>query len=157
MLTPKFGVWQPQLTTGVDWQKTDASSLGIPYSWNRPKFSFTLQNIFSFKNDWFVYIKGNLSLRAKQSYAIDQQSGSVRLSVVKTFFKDKSLRVSLTVNDIFNTGRYRFTCYGDRTYYDVRTWSDSQRIGVSVNYTFNATKTKYKGKGAGRSEKERLK
>ena len=68
-----------------------------------------------------------------------------------------TLRVSLTVNDIFNTGRYRFTCYGDRTYYDVRTWSDSQRIGISVNYTFNATKTKYKGKGAGRSEKERLK
>lgn len=157
VLTPKFGVWQPQLTTGVDWYTSDASSLGIPYSWNRPKFSFTLQNIFSFKNDWFVYINGNLSLRAKQSYAIGQQSGSVRLSVVKTFFKDKSLRVSLTVNDVFNTGRYRFTCYGDRTYYDVRTWSDSQRIGVSVNYTFNATKTKYKGKGAGRSEKERLK
>lgn len=157
VLTPKFGVWQPQLTTGVDWYTSDASSLGIPYSWNRPKFNFTLQNTFSFKNDWLVYINGYLSLRAKQSYAINQQSGSVRLRVVKTFFKDKSLRVSLTVNDVFNTERYRFTCYGDRTYYDSRTWSDSQRIGISVNYTFNATKTKYKGKGAGQSEKERLK
>ena len=80
----------------------------------------------------------------------------MRLRVVKTFFKDKSLRVALSAEDIFNTGRGRFTVYGDRTYYDRRTWSDTQRIGISVNYTFNATKTKYKGKGAGESEKQRL-
>ena len=155
-LTPKIGIWQPRLSASIDWYDSDARSIGIPYLWNRPGFDFVFDNSLTFSHGWFLNLKARLGLRGKQSYAIKQQYGTVRLRVVKTFFKDKSLRVALSADDIFNMGRGRFTVYGDRTYYDRRTWSDTQRIGISVNYTFNATKTKYKGKGAGESEKQRL-
>lgn len=155
-LTPKIGIWQPRLSASVDWYDSDARSLGIPYLWNRPVFDFVFYNSLTFSHGWLLNLKARLGLRGKQSYTIKQQYGTVSLRVVKTFFKDKSLRVALSADDIFNTGRDRFTGYGDRTYYDSRTWSDTQRIGISVNYTFNATKTKYKGTGAGESEKQRL-
>ena len=155
-LTPKIGIWQPSLSASIDWYDSDARSIGIPYLWNRPGFDFVFDNSLTFSHGWFLNIKARLGLKGRQSYAIKQQYGTIRLRIVKTFFRDKSLRIALSADDIFNTGRGRFTVYGDRTYYDRRTWSDSQRIGISVNYTFNATKTKYKGKGAGRSEKERL-
>ena len=155
-LTPKIGIWQPRLSASIDWYDSDARSIGIPYLWNRPGFDFVFDNSLTFSHGWFLNIKARLGLKGRQSYAIKQQYGTIRLRIVKTFFRDKSLRIALSADDIFNTGRGRFTVYGDRTYYDRRTWSDSQRIGISVNYTFNATKTKYKGKGAGRSEKERL-
>lgn len=155
-LTPKIGIWQPRLSASIDWYDSDARSLGIPYLWNRPVFDFVFYNSLTFSHGWLLNLKARLGLRGKQSYTIKQQYGTVSLRVVKTFFKDKSLRVALSADDIFNTGRGRFTGYGDRTYYDSRTWSDTQRIGISVNYTFNATKTKYKGKGAGESEKQRL-
>ena len=155
-LTPKIGIWQPRLSASIDWYDSDARSIGIPYLWNRPGFDFVFDNSLTFSHGWFLNIKARLGLKGRQSYAIKQQYGTIRLRIVKTFFRDKSLRIALSADDIFNTGRGRFTVYGDRTYYDSRTWPDTQRIGVSVNYTFNATKTKYKGKGAGRSEKERL-
>lgn len=155
-LTPKIGIWQPRLSASIDWYDSDARSLGIPYLWNRPVFDFVFYNSLTFSHGWLLNLKARLGLRGKQSYTIKQQYGTVSLRVVKTFCKDKSLRVAISADDIFNTGRDRFTGYGDRTYYDSRTWSDTQRIGISVNYTFNATKTKYKGKGAGESEKQRL-
>lgn len=155
-LTPKFGIWQPHLSASIAWYDSDATSLGIPYIKNQPSLSFRLDNSFTLPHGWFINLKATYNTRATQSYSISQPNGKVNLRVAKTFFKDKSLKIGLNVDDIFNTGRYRFTVYGDRTYYDGRYEEDSQKIKLSVNYTFNATKSKYKGKGAGQAEKQRL-
>lgn len=155
-LTPKFGIYQPSLSAGVNWYDSDATSLGIPYLKNQACFDFRLDNSFVLPKGWFVNLKATYSTRATMSYAIDQPRGKVDLRVAKTFFKDKSLKIGFNVDDIFNTGRYRFTVYGDHTYYDTRNEGDSRRIKLSLTYTFNATKSKYKGTGAGQAEKQRL-
>ena len=155
-LSPTFGVWTPHVSADVSWYDSDATSLGIPYFKNRPVFGFTIDNSLTLSNGWFVNLKASYNTRAVQSYAISQPSGRVKLRVEKTFFEDKSLRIALTVNDVFRTGRYRFTVYGDRTFYDRRAYNDDQRVKLSINYTFNATKSKYRGKGAGEAEKQRL-
>ena len=155
-LTPKFGVWQPRLYAGVNWYDSDATSLGIPYLANEPQFWVGLDNSFTFPNGWFVNLRASYDTRATMSYAVSQPEGQVKLRVAKSFFKDKSLKIGLNVDDIFRTGRDRFTLYGDRTYYDGRRYNDRQRVRLTVNYTFNATKSKYRGKGAGQAEKQRL-
>ncbi len=82
--------------------------------------------------------------------------GYVDLRVVKTFFKDKSLKLALNVKDVFNTRYYPFTGYGDRTYSSSDNHRDYRRVELNLTYTFNATKSKYRGRGAGQSEKQRL-
>ena len=155
-LTPRFGVYQPHLTANVRWYDADVTSVGIPYFKNRPQFSFRLDNSFMLPKLWFVNLCATYSTRATQSNTISQPAGQVDLRVTKALLKDNSLRIGFTANDIFNTGRYRFTAYGDRTYHDFRQTGNSRYIQLSVTYTFNATKSKYKGTGAGQAEKQRL-
>lgn len=156
MLSPKFGWWQPQLTAGLFWFHSDARLLNIQPLWNEVQPTFTLNNSFTLPHGWFLNIKGDLQLAAKQSYAIRKTEGRVDAQLTKSFLKDRSLRISLVANDIFRTGTYHFIVYGDRTYNEFENYSDRQRFGIRLNYQFNATKTKYKGKGAGESEKGRL-
>lgn len=156
VLSPKISIWQPQLTSGIDWYDSHAAPIGITQHWNEPVFYFSLDNNFSFPRGWFFNIKGTLQTGAKQSYAIRHSAGRVDAQLTKSFLKDQSLKVSVTAKDIFHTAYRYFTIYGDRTFSSDRNYSDQQRLGIRLSYQFNATKSKYKGTGAGESEKSRL-
>ena len=156
VLSPKISIWQPQLTSGVEWYDSHAAPISITQHWNEPVFYFGLDNNFSFPHGWFFNIKGTLRTGAKQSYAIRHTEGRVDAQLTKSFLKDQSLKVSITAKDIFHTAYRYFTIYGDRTFSSNRDYSDQQRLGIRLNYQFNATKSKYKGTGAGESEKSRL-
>lgn len=156
VLSPRLGWWQPQFTASVSWFHSNARSLNIQPLWNEALPEFILNNSFTLPRGWFLNIKGSLQLAAKQSYAVRKTAGGVDAQITKSFLKDRSLRVSLVANDIFHTGTYNFIVYGDRTYNEFEQYADKQRIGIRLNYQFNATKSKYKGKGAGESEKGRL-
>ena len=155
-LMPQIGPWMPNLQASISWYDTDASCLGITKHWNEPQIGVSLDNNFMFNHGWFVNLNGYYRFHSKQSYGINKPYGVVNLRIVKSFLKDLSLKVALGVKDVFHTNDYRFIVYGDRTYYDLNSYNDSQRITLSVNYTFNATKSKYRGKGAGQAEKQRL-
>lgn len=156
VLSPKFGLWQPQMTTSINWFDSHAAPIGITQHWNEPRLYFGLDNSFSFPKGWFFNIKGTLSPGAKQSYAIWKTEGRVDAQLTKSCLKDQSLKISVTVKDIFHTGYRYFTAYGDRSFSFNRDYSDQQRLGIRLSYQFNATKSKYKGTGAGESEKSRL-
>lgn len=156
VLSPQISIWQPQLTSGINWYDSHAAPINITQHWNEPVFYFSLDNNFSFPRGWFFNIKGTLQTGAKQSYAIRHTAGRVDAQLTKSFLKDQSLKVSVTAKDIFHTAYRYFTIYGDRTFSSDRNYSDQQRLGIRLSYQFNATKSKYKGTGAGESEKSRL-
>lgn len=156
VLTPKIGCWQINFTTDMSFFDSDGRSIGIPHNWKEPQFTFSWNNSLILPKGWFIDVISRISTRAKQSYGINKRTGSMSARVSKQFFKDKSLQVSLIAYDLFHTGYYYYTSYGDRTFYDHRRYMDSQRIGIRVNYKFNATKSKYKGTGAGQDERDRL-
>lgn len=155
-LTPKIGLWQPNFQADIDWYDADARSLGITKHWNEPRLTLSLNNFFTFNHGWMLRLYGTYQFYSRSSYAIKRPVGYVDLRVVKTFFKDKSLKLALNVKDAFNTRYYPFTGYGDRTYSSSDNHRDYRRVELNLTYTFNATKSKYRGRGAGQSEKQRL-
>ena len=155
-LTPKIGLWQPNFQADIDWYDADARCLGITKHWNEPRLTLSLNNFFTFNHGWMLRLYGTYQFYSRSSYAIKRPVGYVDLRVVKTFFKDKSLKLALNVKDAFNTRYYPFTGYGDRTYSSSDNHRDYRRVELNLAYTFNATKSKYRGRGAGQSEKQRL-
>ena len=155
-LTPKIGLWQPNFQADIDWYDADARCLGITKHWNEPRLTLSLNNFFTFNHGWMLRLYGTYQFYSRSSYAIKRPVGYVDLRVVKTFFKDKSLKLALNVKDVFNTRYYPFTGYGDRTYSSSDNHRDYRRVELNLTYTFNATKSKYRGRGAGQSEKQRL-
>lgn len=155
-LTPKIGLWQPNFQADIDWYDADARCLGITKHWNEPRLTLSLNNFFTFNHGWMLRLYGTYQFYSRSSYAIKRPVGYVDLRVVKTFFKDKSLKLALNVKDAFNTRYYPFTGYGDRTYSSSDNHRDYRRVELNLTYTFNATKSKYRGRGAGQSEKQRL-
>lgn len=156
VLTPKIGCWQINFMTDMAFFESDGSSIGIPYNWKEPQFSFSLDNSFMLPRGWFLNITGKITTKAKRSYGIDKRMGTVSARISRFFLRDKALQVSLIANDLFRTGQYYFSVYGDRTFMNDRFYGDLQRFGLRVSYKFNATKSKYKGTGAGQDERERL-
>lgn len=155
-LTPQIGLWQPNFQADIDWYDADARCLGITKHWNEPRLTLSLNNFLTFNHGWMVRLYGGYNFYSRSSYAIKRPVGYVDLRVVKTFFKDKSLKLALNVKDVFNTRYYPFTAYGDRTYSSSDNHRDYRRVELNLAYTFNATKSKYRGRGAGQSEKQRL-
>ena len=155
-LTPKIGLWQPNFQADIDWYDADARCLGITKHWNEPRLTLSLNNFLTFNHGWMLRLYGTYQFYSRSSYAIKRPVGYVDLRVVKTFFKDKSLKLALNVKDAFNTRYYPFTGYGDRTYSSSDNHRDYRRVELNLAYTFNATKSKYRGRGAGQSEKQRL-
>ena len=155
-LTPQIGLWQPNFQADIDWYDADARCLGITKHWNEPRLTLSLNNFLTFNHGWMVRLYGGYNFYSRSSYAIKRPVGYVDLRVVKTFFKDKSLKLALNVKDAFNTRYYPFTGYGDRTYSSSDNHRDYRRVELNLAYTFNATKSKYRGRGAGQSEKQRL-
>ena len=155
-LAPRFGIWQPQLTTGVSFWDSNLESIGINYDWNDPYFYFILDNTFTLPKGWFINLQGSYVPKFKQGSANKKAMGVVDFRLSKSFLKDDALSVTLTANDIFHTQHNAMTAYSIGTSTTFTEYYDHQRVGVTLSYKFNATKSKYKGTGAGQSEKNRL-
>ena len=155
-LAPKFGVWQPQVTTGVSFWDSDLEAIGINYDWNDPYWYVILDNTFNLPKGWFINLQATYVPKFKQGSADKKAMGVVDFRLSKSFLKDDALSVTLTANDIFHTQHNAMTAYSIGTSTTFTEYYDHQRVGVTLSYKFNATKSKYKGTGAGQSEKSRL-
>ena len=155
-LAPRFGIWQPQLTTGVSFWDSDLEAIGINYNWNDPYFYFILDNTFNLSKGWFINLQGSYVPKFKQGSAKKKAMGVVDFRLSKSFLKDDALSVTLTANDIFHTQHNAMTAYSIGTSTTFTEYYDHQRVGITLSYKFNSTKSKYKGTGAGQSEKNRL-
>lgn len=46
VLSPQISIWQPQLTSGINWYDSHAAPINITQHWNEPVFYFSLDNSY---------------------------------------------------------------------------------------------------------------
>ena len=76
------------------------------------------------------------------------------LSISKTFF-DQRLRLSLSLDDAFNTGYSSVTLRARELNIHHAQRPDSRRLKLTLNYSFNMKKNRFKGEDSS-SELQRL-
>lgn len=155
-IRPTFGIYRPQLMLSFTKQWFSMESMGQRVSLGHPLYAVRLNNIFMLPCDWMINVVGAIGSKASvQNHTERRLSGGCSAVVYKWFLK-KSLQVSVTANDIFNTQKndidYYLNCAQGWQY----SHSDSRKVIVALRYNFNTSKSKYRGQGAGQSEKDRL-
>lgn len=155
-IRPTFGIYRPQLMLSFTKQWFSMESMGQRVSLGHPLYAVRLNNIFMLPCDWMINVVGAIGSKASvQNHTERRLSGGCSAVVYKWFLK-KSLQVSITANDIFNTQKndidYYLNCAQGWQY----SHSDSRKVIVALRYNFNTSKSKYRGQGAGQSEKDRL-
>ena len=155
-LAPKFGIWSPQLSVGVQKQWLDLTTAHGVLQMNKPIWMGAFNQAFNFNRGWVVSV--DMNYRSKG----DMENGSetknvfyVDAGVTKFFWNDK-LSVKLSGTDLFHgikSGNHLY--YNRATSLQINKY-DSRKVTLTVRYKFNVARTKYKGSGAGESEKERL-
>lgn len=155
-VAPKFGIWSPELSIGMQ-KQWFAFHIGVStYQLNDPIFQFNLDNTFDFGHGWLLSAETNLTTRGhEENCYLACNMGSVNVSLTKSLLNDR-LSIRIQGNDLFHTEKQGMLMYVGKMLTEQISWSDSREVVLTLRYKFNATQSKYKGTGAGNLEKERL-
>ncbi len=155
-LAPKFGIWAPQLSFGIEKQWLDLETSSRLLRMNQPIFTGAFNNTFNFNHGWVASIEMNYQSKGdRENYSETKNIFYTDAGITKFFFNDK-LSVKLSGTDLFHGIKSGNRMYFNRMSSLQVSKYDSRKIILTVRYKFNATRNKYKGSGAGESEKERL-
>ena len=170
-VSPTVGVWTTSNTVGVQKQWL-SFNLDDPreatgkrhVTYDKPMLIFNSDNAFRLKHDWQLELNSQFYSKAHyRNVKLMQAYWNLTAAVQKSFLKDKSLVVRLSVADIFNTAKQdalldlgNYTLLKGDVFGEGRGNYSFHRVSLSVRYAFNATKSKYKGKGAGQDVIKRL-
>lgn len=150
-----FGCWQPNPEIGIFNQFCTITYRGVNTSFNKPIYSFTLDNVFSLPNDWQIGADLWFYSAANSQNCYIEPTQQISLSIRKSFFDD-NLVVQLKGVDLLDRASNKVTIYSG----DIRSYMynhhEPRNVTLSVRYTFNKSKSKYKGTGAGKNEKRRM-
>ncbi len=157
MLTfsPRFGLYQPQLTLGVikDWIKIP-SPVGF-ISPKNPAYIMQFNNNFQIIPTLTANVNFNFSSRGDiENVTLSEPQYLLDIGATKTFLNDR-LSIQVTGHNLLNSHEHYKLRYGLRTMQQVQR-RDVREVEFTVRYKFNAAQSKYKGTGAGSSEKERF-
>ncbi len=155
-LTPKFGIWSPVLSMGVQKQwftlKTDVGE----YEMNKPVFIATFNNSFQFTKSLVGAVEMNyVSKGHTQNVYLTRDVFRMDVSFTKKFFNDR-LSVKLAGTDLFKPGDNGPKVYNKQAELIQYNENDTRNFELTVRYNFNSTRSKYKGTGAGSDMKKRL-
>lgn len=144
--------WTPNVTLGMyrQWLNLDGTS------YNKPIFSYYLDNTFSLPKGWMI--TANISGSSQGDMHTNRFGASwftMDASVGKTFL-NKSLTVKLSATDIFNTDNNDWTMNTYGVFVDKRQSYDRRGIALNIIYNFQPRKSKYKGESAAEAEMKRL-
>lgn len=152
---PTFGCWQPTPEIGVLKQFCSLECSGKETSFNKPMYSFTLDNVFTLPHDWQIGADFWFYSAANSQNCYIKPTQQISLSVRKSFFND-NLILQLKAVDILDRATDKVTIYDG----DIQTYMynhhEPRNITFTVRYVFNKARSKYKGTGAGTSEKRRM-
>lgn len=144
--------WTPNVTLGMyrQWLNLDGTS------YNKPIFSYYLDNTFSLPKGWMI--TASISGSSQGDMHTNRFGASLftmDASVGKTFF-NKSLTVKFSATDIFNTANNDWTMNTYGVFVDKRQSYDRRGIALNIIYNFQPRKSKYKGASAAEAEMKRL-
>lgn len=144
--------WTPNVTLGMYRQWLNLYGT----SYNKPIFSYYLDNTFSLPKGWTI--TANISGSSQGDIHTNRFGASwftMDVSVGKTFL-NKSLTVKLSATDIFNTANNDWTMNTYGVFVDKRQSYDRRGIALNIIYNFQPRKSKYKGASAAEAEMKRL-
>ena len=149
--SPRFGLWRPSLQLLV--HKPFLRFEGEEFS--DASLMASLRNFFLFRKQGL-----NFSMEASYFSGGSQELSQVDaywqmdLSINKTFF-DQRLRLSLSLDDAFNTGYSCVTLRARELKIHHAQRPDGRRLKLTLNYSFNMKKNRFKGEDSS-SELQRL-
>ena len=149
--SPRFGLWRPSLQLLV--HKPFLRFEGEEFS--DASLMASLRNFFLFRKQGL-----NFSMEASYFSGGSQELSQVDaywqmdLSISKTFF-DQRLRLSLSLDDAFNTGYSSVTLRARELKIHHAQRPDGRRLKLTLNYSFNMKKNRFKGEDSS-SELQRL-
>ena len=170
-VSPTVGVWTTSNTVGVQKQWL-SFNLDDPreatgkrhVTYDKPMLIFNSDNAFRLKHDWQLELNSQFYSKAHyRNVRLLQAYWNLTAAVQKSFLKDKSLVVRLSIADIFNTAKQdaildlgNYSLLQGNVFGEGRGHYSFHRVSLSVRYAFNATKSKYKGSSAGQDVIKRL-
>lgn len=144
--------WSPNFTLGMHKQWLDIAG----QSYNRPIFSYYLDNMLSFPNDFLLTVNVNGQTKGDMhTNCFGATWFTINASVSKSFLS-KSLQVKFSVTDIFNTANNNWTMNTYGVFVDKRQSYDRRGVSLAVTYNFQPRKSKYKGNAASEMEMKRF-
>ncbi len=151
----KVGCWHPTPEIGMLKQFCTVSYRGEKRSFNKPMFSFTIDNVFSLPNHWQIGADLWFYSESNSMNCFVESTQWISLSVRKTFFNG-NLMFQLKGSDLLDRGSNRVTIYSGEIKNYMFNHHEPRNITLTIRYAFNKKKSKYKGSGAGKTEKSRM-
>ena len=164
-LTPAVGPWNMNYTVGIlpQWFTINApdpreeSGIRVTTFNSKPIFFAQLFNTFTVKGGWQFEL-GGVCMSPGYSRNLYMTNWFVNLSVAvqKTLLRDGSLVVRLGGEDLTHNASFNANSdFGSHTIVQTNLL-DTQKVKLSVRYSFNTAQSKYRGSGAGADSKARM-
>ena len=164
-LTPTVGPWNMNYTIGVlpQWftinapDPREASGIRVTTFNNKPIFFAQLFNTFTVKGGWQFEL-GGVFMSPGYSRNLYMTNWFVNLTaaVQKTLLRDGSLVVRLEGEDLTRNAFFSpYSDFGSHTIMQTNLL-DTQKVKLSIRYSFNTVQSKYRGTGAGADSKARM-
>ncbi len=154
-IAPSIGIWQIQLSGGVQKVWIDYSEYGLDVDMKKPLFFASSNNTFKFPHEFTVNIDFNYTSKGHTTFIyLYRDSFELNLSTAKTFF-NKSLRIRLGIYGILTPKEANMFVMPQTELKNLHQY-DKRFVMLSVSYYFNSAKSKYKGSGAGQDAKNRF-
>ena len=164
-LTPTVGPWNMNYTIGVlpQWftinapDPREASGIRVTTFNNKPIFFAQLFNTFTVKGGWQFEL-GGVFMSPGYSRNLYMTNWFVNLTaaVQKTLLRDGSLVVRLEGEDLTRNAFFSpYSDFGSHTIMQTNLL-DTQKVKLSIRYSFNTVQSKYRGSGAGADSKARM-
>ncbi len=164
-LTPTVGPWTMNYTIGIQPQwlvinapdPREASGIRVTTFSDSPVAFAQLFNTFTVKGGWQFELGGTVMTPGyTQNLYMRNWYANLTAAVQKTLLKDGSLVLRLEGTDLTGTAHYDVNSdFGSHVIIQTNLM-DSQKVRLSVRYSFNAARSKYRGTGAGADSKARM-
>lgn len=158
--SPEFGCYNPRLTLTLvkPWFKMPINDVMTKF--NRPSYVIRLNNIFTLPDDWMLTATCNLSIDGDyENNHSNKRSNFIMSATAYKWFMNRSLQLSASVSDIFDSSDNHITLYTGISTISQYSISDTRSVNITARYFFNLPynqNRKYKGSGAGENEKKRI-
>lgn len=155
-LAPRWGIWSPQLSVGIEKQWLDVQTAEGTRPMNTPMWVGSLSNLFNGNRGWVFSVDMNFQGKGDmENCSMTRNVFTVNAGVTKSFLKDR-LSVKLDGTDLFagsQTGN-RLVFYQMTSLQHMKL--NNRKLSLTIRYKWNSTRNKYKGVNAAGNELNRL-
>lgn len=137
--------------SGVDWLRldgtinvyrsiTDGSNLGETFEADAYTLDGRLTSRFTLLKGTDVQIRSNYRAPRANAQGDSKAMGSIDLGISRDFLADKTLSLTLSVRDLLNSRKWRFTSLGPNFYVDAESQWRGRTVRLSASYRINQQK-----------------